>query len=395
VALGALLVAPATAQGGVAPTVLPGGEYKGETTRGKRVTVKAKDDGVRGVLRFRCAGVRDRFRITEDGRFTAKVRRRGRVIFRARGRFEDLTRVRGSIKRVRGGKRRCSAARFRARLANVDLHKKKVSYGPYVVEPTGGHGSGGGGHNVSMGDVGRPCDDCFLVGFAPDLTENGKSVNFAEQAMLHHIVFFNAADSDATCMGRPERFFASGNERTAGVLPAGYGYRVQPGDTWNTLAHVMNLGDETRTLNVEVTFYYAPADSGLREVRPLWLDVNNCGNSEYSIPAGSSSEVWDFTATSDLEGRIVATFGHVHDQGVQIELRNMTRGEHLCTSRAGYDSDPAYLGHIETMGRCYGDPLGLVTEGDVLRIKSIYDSPGAQHDVMGIVVGYLAPGLGG
>ena len=216
-------------------------------------------------------------------------------------------------------------------------------------------------------------------------------LNFDGEAMMHHVVFTNRARPDATCENRRERFFASGNERTAGVIPAGYGYRVRPGDSWDTLAHVMNLGDAARTLNIEITFYYAAADSGLSEVRPFWLDVDNCSDSEYSIPAGRSSTIWDFTATAELEGRIVAAAGHLHDDGVRIGLRNRTAGELLCTSRAGFDTEPSYLGHIEAMSACYGDPLARVGEGDVLRITSVYDSPVPQDDVMGIVLGYLAP----
>lgn len=384
-----LLAAPAVAQGGTKPRVLPGGEYEGETKRGKPVLLKATGDGERGVLRLRCARARDRFRIEDDGRFVAKAKRNGRVVLKAKGRFRGLKRAKGRMETVRSKRNRCAPARFRAKLANVELRKRTISY-PHHVEPATGHGHGG--HNLAMRNVERPCEDCFLVAMVPDLTDaEGRSVNFDGEAMMHHVVFTNRARPDATCENRRERFFASGNERTAGVIPAGYGYRVRPGDSWNTLAHVMNLGDAARTLNIEITFYYAAADSGLSEVRPFWLDVDNCSDSEYSIPAGRSSTIWDFTATAELEGRIVAAAGHLHDDGVRIGLRNRTAGELLCTSRAGFDTEPSYLGHIEAMSACYGDPLARVGEGDVLRITSVYDSPVPQDDVMGIVLGYLAP----
>lgn len=177
-----------------------------------------------------------------------------------RGRFTDLHEVRGRVIRARG--RKCETGAFEAQLADpAGVEKQTVSYGPYELEPSMGHGAHGGGeggspvgHNVIRGNQPKPCEDCWVIAMVPDLVDaDGNSVNFSERAMLHHIVFSDTTEPDATCGNRRERFFASGNERSPFVIPNGYGYRIDAGDNWLTIAHLMNMGEHTRELSVEVT----------------------------------------------------------------------------------------------------------------------------------------------
>lgn len=400
-ALGTALALPMPAAATSKVEQLPGGKYRGAVAGGKKIQLEVRDNGRRGLVRLRCARVRDRFRIRDDGSFRARKRNRsGMVVLRVSGRFSNLTRVHGRVTRLKRGGRRCKQGRFRARLTNIrGVKRTTVSYGPYHVEPAeGGHGGEGhgGGGNVLHNDVPKPCEDCYIVGMLPNLVDrSGASVNHATRAMLHHIVFFNRDREDATCDGPllgEERFFASGNERTMFVLPAGYGYRVDPGDSWRTLAHLMNNGMRPRHLNVEVTFWYVEAPTSLRQVKPFWFDIDNCGNSEYMTPAGLHTETWDFTIPPGLQGRIVALGGHLHDDGIAIKLTNKSRGgRQICRAVAGYGSDPAYAGHIESMRGCIGDPLATFRTGELVRLHSTYDSSAMQHDVMGIMLGYLAP----
>jgi hypothetical protein len=58
---------------------------------------------------------------------------------------------------------------------------------------------------------------------------------------------------------------------------------------------------------------------------------------------------------------------------------------------AGYDTDPAYMGHIESMSFCQGNPLGLLDSGQIVLIRAIYNSPTAASDVMGIMLAYIHP----
>jgi hypothetical protein len=69
-------------------------------------------------------------------------------------------------------------------------------------------------------------------------------------------------------------------------------------------------------------------------VRPVWLDIDQCSDSEVDTSAGYSDIHYNWNST--LNGRIVAIGGHLHDQGIAITARNATTGEMICDSRAGY-----------------------------------------------------------
>lgn len=396
----AWLVIAASAAGSPTPP-LPGGKYVGETTKGSTLKVKVKAASTEAVMRGRvilpCSRKAARFR-SDDGRFVAKrTNRRGKVLLKVRGRFVRMQKARGKVERVRmsgrkRGKRRgrCTPARFSAELANsAPITMKTVRYGPFHTEPTGGHG---GGHNVGLGDLEKPCEDCYLVGMLPNLVSpDGSTANFDTMAMLHHAVFFNQDAADATCGGWPERFFASGNERSPFVMPRGYGYRVNAGDRWSLLTHLMNMEAEAKDLFIEVTFFYVDGPADLEAVTPFWLDINNCGNSEYATPTGAHTETRDFTVPPAMAGKIVAIGGHLHDHGDWIRLTNTSRGERICEGQAGYGADPTYMGHIEHVGGCTGRPLATVDAGETVRLLSHYEAPEPLGDVMGIMVGYVAP----
>ncbi len=395
------MVALFAAAASAAPSApLPGGKYAGTTDagKGKRIVVKVRSrnssEQLRGVVRFRCAGVTARFS-TDDGRFVARKRRGGRTIFKARGRFTSMNRAKGAILRLdrRLGHGSCRASGFQARLGNAPpIHERTVTYGPFSVEPSMGSGHGHGGLNTSLADIEKPCEDCSIVGMSADLSEaDGRTANFDTQAMLHHVVLFNQSAKDATCAGWPERFFASGNERTPFLLPRGFGYEVATGDRWRLITHLMNMSDQTKDLYIKVSFAYVDGTTDLQAVKPFWLDINNCGNSQYETPAGDHTEVRDFTVTPEMAGRVVAIGGHLHDHGTHIEAADTTTGRQLCDAAAGYDNDPSYMGHIDTVGGCLGRSIATLAPGDNLRLSSSYDAPETLDDVMGIMVGYVAP----
>jgi hypothetical protein len=384
-----------------APSVpLPGGKYVGKTDvgNGKRVVVNVRSgsssEQLSGVVRFRCAGVAAHFD-SDDGHFVAQKSRGGRTIFKARGRFASMNRARGTILRLNRGLRHgsCRASRFQARLGNAPrVHERTVTYGPFSVDPSMGSGPGHGGLNTSRTNIEKPCEDCSIVAMSADLTEaDGRRANFDTQSMLHHVVLFNQSAEDATCTGWPERFFASGNERTPFLLPRGFGYDVNAGDHWRLITHLMNMSDETKDLYIKVNFAYVDGTSDLQAVKPFWLDINNCGNSEYETPAGQHTEDRDFTVTPEMAGRVVAIGGHLHDHGTHIMATDTTSGQELCDAVAGFDNDPSYMGHIDTVGGCLGRSIGTLNAGDDLRLSSSYDAPEALDNVMGIMVGYVAP----
>jgi hypothetical protein len=169
-------------------------------------------------------------------------------------------------------------------------------------------------------------------------------------------------------------------------MPSGYGYRVKTLDVWNYVVSLMNFQPDPQTVYVDVT--YTLASSDLKAVKPVWLDIDQCGDSEYSIPAGPSDTHWDWRV--NVEGKIVAIFGHLHDYGVDITATNQSfGGEVICDSVAGYGNDPSYLGHLDSMTSCQADPVALVAKGQTVRIHSMYDAPEPMDDVMGIMIAYI------
>jgi hypothetical protein len=269
-----------------------------------------------------------------------------------------------------------------------------LRYGPFVIPPAGAGGDARHA-DIAVPSLAKPCTNCFLLQLQPDLVyADGRSANLDTGMMLHHAVLFSAGRPDATCgPGEPfpgklgQRFFASGNERTPGLFPPGFGYYVDGGN-WSGIFHVMNHGTEARTVWFRLRVRWSPAAAGgVLPLTPIWLDMNNCRTSEYAVPAGPSSSHWTWTST--LTGRVISTGGHVHNGGVRTTLSNKTTGQHLCTSWAGWGKNPAYQGSIESMSVCSWDRVGTVQKGQVLDLESVYDAPQAVPDAMGIMMAFV------
>ena len=96
---------------------------------------------------------------------------------------------------------------------------------------------------------------------------------------LHHGVWANAMRRDPTAPLFPERFIAAGEEKTALELPPGYGYPYRPSDAWylNYMIHDLTPKPFTVSLTYDVDFVPAssPLASGMKDVHPIWLDVQN------------------------------------------------------------------------------------------------------------------------
>jgi Stress up-regulated Nod 19 len=126
----------------------------------------------------------------------------------------------------------------------------------------------------------------------------------------------------------------------------------------------------------------------VQRLKPVWLDLDPCGDSEYSIPAGPSDTHWDWTV--NVPGKVVAMIGHLHGHGIAIEATNESQGGKLIyRSDATLDPDDAHS--VVAMSTCVGDPVAVVKQGRIVRLHSVYDSPQAADDVMGIMLGYIHP----
>jgi hypothetical protein len=267
-----------------------------------------------------------------------------------------------------------------------------VRVGPFFLPPASSEGTPGAGVpivNQFVPNLPKPCDNCFVTAVEPNLVDAaGKRADMTSGVMLHHAVIAAPGQEDVTCgrngigaIGR--RLFASGDERTPIAMPEGFGYRVDPGP-WVGLFELMNMGTTPQVVFFQAVVHHVPASTpGMKPITPVWLDEDNCYTSVYSVPKGKSATPWSWTST--LTGRIVAAGGHVHAGGVGLTLDNATLHQRVCSSRAGYGSG-ALEGHVTSMSTCSWDSLGALRAGDKLVMTSIYDSPKAQDDVMGIML---------
>jgi Stress up-regulated Nod 19 len=277
--------------------------------------------------------------------------------------------------------------------SSVSAATKTVRYGPYTI-PGGTATTPGMIHNQLRLAVQRPCVDCYITEFKPDLVyADGAKATMDSGAMLHHVVFTSQFRPDATCgtswLGLAgERFFASGDERTVIGFPSGYGYRVRWYDSWNMLVELMNHAAAAQTVYVQITYSYRASWESVKRVRPVWLDVDQCGDSEYTIPAGFSDTHWDWAV--NVPGRVVSAAGHVHGHGVAVEATNeSTGGTSICRSVATLH--PTDTHRVLDMSTCVADPLATVRAGQTVRLHSEYQSSHAADDVMGIMLLYVHP----
>lgn len=294
--------------------------------------------------------------------------------------------------------------------ADAAVKTTTIEYGPYTIPA----GSGEPGNHAGMGhidneivtNIAKPCTDCTLIGMTPDLVYgDGSEANVETGPALHHVVFFaqSKGKSDATCGSSGpgllgERFFASGNERTAvDLTELSYGYEVNKSETWNTVFHLANWASSEKTVYIKMTWKYATgSDAESRSpLRPVWLDADGCSfDSEITVPSGESDTHYDWEAS--FGGDLIAAAGHVHDFGVNVELTNQSNsGELMCDSVAGYGGSgyvtPDEVEHISSMGVCSGEPVATFEEGDTLRLHTIYDNPMEMsiHNAMGIMIAYV------
>ena len=275
-----------------------------------------------------------------------------------------------------------------------------VRYGPFTIPAAAGE-EHGMIRNAFRFLVAKPCSNCMLTSIKPNLVyPDGSTANVDTGPMLHHMVLASWGESDPTCgssflglIGR--RFFAAGNERTSIPVMQGYGIPVQWYDSWNLIYDLMNMDSASKTVYIELKFSYVPGMT-LTPVTPVWFDMDQCGDSEYSIPAGRSTARWDWNV--NVPGRMIGTGGHVHTEGhgLYTKMTNVSTGQTICQSNATYGGSPGYtdmMGDpwISNMSICAGTPLTTVSRGQTIRLETVYDSPEARNDVMGINIAYIAP----
>ena len=99
----------------------------------------------------------------------------------------------------------------------TDLGSKrvKIDYGPYPIFPSNVHDGMATYYELA---VRKPCSDCIITWMQAGLEyPNGTYANANTGMWLHHILLVNTERQSSLCglQYRGDRFFASGNERTA------------------------------------------------------------------------------------------------------------------------------------------------------------------------------------
>jgi hypothetical protein len=259
--------------------------------------------------------------------------------------------------------------------------------GPFNLSPVGQSGAEHQGFQATMP---RPTGPFGLKAMDFDIVyANGEPVPHTA-VHLHHIVMMNRARTSPNCSTWPERFAASGSERTPIRIGDPYAYLVGAGDQWSALWHIMNESSTAQQVYIQYKMGYQPAANATntRGVTPFFLDVTGCGNSEYDVPGDGgpgSVHVNSRTWTAPWTGMVLSFGGHLHGGGIDIRLQNDTTGEG-CTMKAHYDHSHSHgaPGYIDTCGA-----HNRVNAGDRYSLISRYENDEFIDGAMGIVLAYV------
>jgi hypothetical protein len=163
---------------------------------------------------------------------------------------------------------------------------------------------------------------------------DGTNANIDTGMWLHHMVLLNSGPGrvDPTCADtdvslphavagytprNSERFFASGNERGLVSFPewgnTDIGYKIRSTDTFAGLFELMNENMQDKTVYVTMTYDILDGHPFRDDAKCVWLDVRQCGTSEFTPPSYSNRFTIDYSWTSTVEGEIVGVLGHLHD----------------------------------------------------------------------------------
>ena len=97
-------------------------------------------------------------------------------------------------------------------------------------------------------------------------------------------------------------------------LPAPYGYTTAASTNWTLISHLVNKGARRRRTSAS----RSSTSTARRRRRPppsakpLWLDIDGCGDSEYTAPVGYSDTHRRLDARR-VTARMIAMSGHMHD----------------------------------------------------------------------------------
>jgi plastocyanin len=182
----------------------------------------------------------------------------------------------------------------------------------------------------------KPAVDGWITRIVPNLVNPDGSIPKSSRVMFHHGVWINQSAPPGS-----QLFFATGEEKTNIDLPDGYGLRYRTTDRWVLNHMIHNLVPDPMTLYATYTIDFIPAGSplaaGIKEVKPIWMDVESGIYPVFDVYRDSGGPDGEFTYPQDAEnpypsgfrknekliptdGVLVATTGHVHTGGLSTNL---------------------------------------------------------------------------
>lgn len=285
----------------------------------------------------------------------------------------------------------------------------KYQFGPLDITP---------GQNLiqtSEYQIPHPTEAGWIIGFRPNLEFANGKIPAADKVMLHHAVWAVATRRDPSAPLFPERFMAAGEEKTTLDLPRGYGYRSSPGDVWylNYMIHNLTAKPFKMFITYEVDFVPAssPLASTMKDVHPIWLDVQNGktypvfdalkgsgANGTFTYPDDDPSAPRVNSYTVPTDGVLVKTFGHLHPGGLYdtFSLTRDGKTKKVFTSKATYYEPAGATSWDLSMTATSNRWKVAVKPGDTLSITTTYDTKRASwYESMGLGVVWMYDGPGG
>jgi len=304
-------------------------------------------------------------------------------------------------------------------------------YGPLNIKP--------GSNLIEYGRAGqnleKPSEDGYITRIKPNLVDMKGRIPPTYKLHLHHGVFLNLGNGDATSPGLPERFFATGEEKTIFSIPKPYGYFNRATDRWyiSYMIHDLTNKGFKGYLTYDVDFVPLKSKLGrkMKPVKPVWMDVENghaypvfdalrgAGTSgKFTFPdqaqhpyfGNSKPNEW----TLPYSGTLVATAGHLHPGGLYDDLMVVRPGATVTRKKNGpipgdvpnsvrvFRSTALYFGHRAPvswdLAMTGTSPKWRVKvrKGDRLRITTTYETKlGSWYEAMGIMVAWIAPNAHG
>jgi hypothetical protein len=278
----------------------------------------------------------------------------------------------------------------------------KYRFGPVKIIP------GANSIEFAATDL-KPKVPGYITRFEPNLERGDGSIPPVDELHLHHGVW----------LMKSYPTFAAGEEKTIYQLPQGYGYKYDPSDPWivNHMIHNLLPNEDVAYLTYEIDFVPldAPGAVGMKEAKPLWLDVAGLR----SYPVFDVKRAWGgkdgkYTFPDDVRTKeerakiggfrkhrfdrpvtLLGTAGHLHPGGLYttMEARRGLQRKEIFRSEAKYWEPAGPVSWDVAMTATDADWKVDLQPGDEIGISATYDTSKASwYESMGIMFTWYADG---